>query len=307
MSEAQGGGRTRSGTFLIVLATIGGLALTTMVAFFTLIFWVSRGGVSTPSVIPGDRIGVVQVKGVIAEPEGALKALRAFGRNDDVKAVVVRIDSPGGAVGASQELYEEIRRLDGEKPVVASLVTVAASGGYYAAVGARHIVSNPGTVTGSIGVIMKIPNVASLLEKLGIRTTVVKSGALKDLGSVTRDLTAEEVDVLEEVLVDVHRQFIQAISESREMPEGEVEPLADGRIFSGRQALDAGLVDELGNLSVAVERAASLAGLSGEPTLVYPQRDRLSILKELLGEAPEGLVRFVEGLVASPAQTPVSY
>lgn len=303
MNEAQAATASRPrSVLLIVLATIGGLALLTMVAFFLAVFWMTKGGVSVPAVSRVDKLGILEVKGVIAESEETLKTLREFRDRADVKGVVVRIDSPGGAVGASQEIYEELRRLDKEKPVVASLATVAASGGYYVSIGARHIVADPGTVTGSIGVIMKIPNVGALLEKLGIKTTVVKSGALKDLGSVTRDLTEEEKGVLEGVLRDVHEQFVGAVAESRELSKEEVAALADGRIMSGRQALDASLVDELGNFSVACDRAAALAGIEGTPELLYPRKDKLSLLRQLMEEeGAKSLLRILNQLLGASA------
>ncbi|RPI49756.1 MAG: S49 family peptidase, partial [Deltaproteobacteria bacterium] len=155
---------------LVALATIGGFTILITLALFLLVLWTTKGVVTGPSIYHGDKIGVVEIKGLITESEATIKALRDFQYNQKIKAVVIRINSPGGSVGASQELYEEILRLNHEKPVVASLATVAASGGYYASLGARHIVANPGTVTASIGVIMKVPNIEGLLEKLGIQT-----------------------------------------------------------------------------------------------------------------------------------------
>ncbi|MGC8735505.1 MAG: signal peptide peptidase SppA [Dissulfurimicrobium sp.] len=271
-------------TLLVVLATIGGLAILSMVGFVLLIFWLVRPGVTVPAVGSGEKIGVVEIKGVITESEPTLKLLRELGARPDIKAVVVRIDSPGGAVGASQEIYEEIKRLDKKKPVVASLATVAASGGYYVAVGARRIIANPGTITGSIGVIMKLPNLGPLMEKLGIKLNVVQSGALKDLGPINRDPSPKEVKVISSVMDDIHKQFIAAVAEGRGLTIEQVEPLADGRIFSGNQALQYKLVDKLGNFSVAAQEAARLAGIKGEPKLEYPAKDRLSILREMFEE-----------------------
>ena len=300
--------RRHSSPLLIVLATIGGLVLFGTAAMFLLVLWVSKGMVSTPLVHHGEKIGVVEIKGVIAEPEDKIKALREFRYDQKIKAVVVRVDSPGGAVGASQELYEEILMLDREKPVVASLGTVAASGGYYASLGARHIVANPGTVTGSIGVIAKIPNVQALLEKLGIKTTVIKSGSFKDMGSIVRDMTKEEKDLFEGVMKDLHQQFISAVAKSRKLPEEKVSVLADGSIMTGNQALDAKLVDETGNFSVAVERAAVLAGIEGRPELVYPRKDRLSILREIVEKGgADTMSRVLRWLMESPAGSPVAY
>jgi len=293
---------------LVVLATIGGLTVVIMIAFFLSVLWATKGMFTGPSVYHGDKVGVVEIKGLITEPEATLKALRDFRYDQKIKAVVIRIDSPGGAVGASQELFEEALRLNKEKPVVASLATVAASGGYYASLGARHIVANPGTVTGSIGVLMKVPNIGALLEKLGIKTTVVKSGTFKDLGSITRDMTEDERALLQEVIQDIQKQFITAVAKSRKLPEEQVSALADGRIMTGHQALDAKLVDELGNFSVAVDKAASLAGIEGRPELIYPERDRLSIIRDLLREEGAKTLGNVLGqLLRSPAGNSVSY
>jgi len=282
-----------------VLATIGGLTILGFL-FITLLFiWIVRSVGERP-VLSGQGIGVVEITGMIADVEPYLEMLRGFRDATDIKAVIVRIDSPGGAVGASQELYEEIRAVDEEKPVVASLASMAASGGYYAALGARHIVANPGTVTGSIGVIMKLPNIGPLLDKIGISTTVIKSGDLKDLSPVTRDITEQERQVLAGVMDDIHTQFITAVSESRGLPLEDVERLADGRIFSGSQAHDLGLVDELGGFERAVERSAEYAKLSGRPEVVYPQEDRLRLLQKMLREEVSALLSGVlSGGVAS--------
>jgi protease IV len=293
---------------LVALATIGGFTILITLAFFLLVLWATRGVVTGPSIYHGDKIGVVEIKGLITESEDTINALRDFRYNHKIKAVIIRIDSPGGSVGASQELYEEILRLNQEKPVVASLATIAASGGYYASLGARHIVANPGTVTASIGVIMKVPNIEGLLEKLGIRTTVVKSGTFKDLGSIVRDMTEDEQALLQGVMQDIQKQFVTAVSKSRNLSEDQVLAIADGRIMTGHQALDTKLVDELGNFSVAVDRAAGLAGIEGRPELVYPKKDRISIVRELLQEeGTKTLGNVLRQLLGSSVENPVSY
>jgi protease-4 len=293
---------------LVALATIGVFTVLITVAFFLLVLWTTKGVVTGPLIYHGDKVGVVEIKGLITEPEATIKALQDFRYNQKIKAVIIRIDSPGGAVGASQELYEEILRLNQEKPVVASLATVAASGGYYASLGARHIVANPGTVTASIGVIMKVPNIEGLLEKLGIKTTVVKSGTFKDLGSITRDMTEDERALLQGVMQDIQKQFITAVAKSRNLPEDQVSAIADGRIMTGHQALDAKLVDQLGNFSVAVDKAASLAGIEGRPELVYPKKDRISIMRELLQEeGAKTLGNALRQLLGFSTDNPVSY
>ncbi len=296
--------RVRSSTATIVLATIGGLALFSLLLFFIIIALAVRGGLPTVEEPSGECVGIVPIEGVISDPAQVLEAMRQFSRDEDVKAVVLRIDSPGGAVGASQEIFSEARRLDKIKPVVASLGNVAASGGFYSAVGARYIVSNPGTVTGSIGVIMKIPNVGQLMERLGIKTTVLKSGRLKDLASVTRDLTDEERQVLQSVMDDVHDQFIADVAAGRKLPVEKVRPLADGRIFSGRQVLKLKLVDELGGLNAAVAKAAEFAGMKGTPEICYPKEDKLTVLRRILEESgARMLMRFSELLSWSETAT----
>ncbi len=298
----------RAHPVLVALATIGGLTLLGITVMFLMGIWMARGLLFGPTVYHGDKVGVVTVKGIIADPEPTLKVLRDFQYNKDIKAVVVRIDSPGGAVGASQELYEEIKRLDRKKPVVASLGSVAASGGYYTAIGARYIIADPGTVTGSIGVIANIPNIKGLMEKLGIRDTVVKCGSFKDIGSITRDMTKEERTLLHGVMEDVHQQFIMAVAKSRRLPEKQVLAIADGRIMTGNQALHARLVDKLGNFSVAVDQAAKLAGIKGRPELVYPAKNRLSVLKEVLeGEETRAMDNILHQVLKAPVNRSISY
>src|SRR5574341_787827 len=248
----------------------------------------------------GDRVAIIAVEGVIADSREVIEQLHRYRDLPGVRAVVLRINSPGGAVAPSQEIYQEIlkfRRQTG-KPVVASLGSVAASGGYYVAAAADRIVANPGSITGSIGVILQIPNVSGLLQKVGIKTTAIKAGENKDLGSITRDLTEAERRILQAVMDDVHGQFIEAVATGRRLDRARLEPLADGRIFSGRQALGLGLVDELGDLSDAIERAGSLVGISGRPKVIQERRRRSwlwDLLTELLGPA------FPVGGPAAPA------
>jgi len=227
-------------------------------------------------------VGVLEVRGVIVASEDLTEQLADFRRDDTVKAVVIRIDSPGGAVGASQELFEEIKRTDEVKPVVASMASVAASGGYYAALGARRILANPGTLTGSIGVILKFANLQELFDKIGYKSEVVKSGILKDIGSADRPMTEPERIFLQALIDNVHGQFVRAVMERRNLPEGKVRSLADGRIFSGEQAMENGLIDQMGNFTDAVTLAASLANLdTDDPPIIYPEEDDFSLLQLL--------------------------
>jgi len=236
------------------------------------------------------RVAVVNVTGPIVESKQVVEELKGYVKDVSIKAIVIRVDSPGGGVAASQEIYEQVRRAAEKKKVVVSMGSVAASGGYYIAAPANLIMANPGTITGSIGVIMVVPNLKGLLDKVGIKTEVVKSGRLKDLASVFRGIGPEERQIIQGVMDDVHDQFITAVAEGRRMDKKNVRGLSDGRIFSGSQALKLGLVDELGDLETAVKRAAKMAGIEGEPQVVTkPPKSALSRLLD--GEAPEGIVR----------------
>jgi len=252
---------------------------------------------SDTSPVLGSKVALVKIEGVLGVDIDALQVvdeLKEYRKDGSVKAVVVRINSPGGAVAPSQEIYEEIRRLKKEKVVVASMGSLAASGGYYIAVAADHIVANPGTMTGSIGVIMELPNVAGLMEKVGIRHQIIKSGRHKDMASVFRDLSKEERRLLQQLLDDVHDQFIEAVADGRGMDGGVIRPLADGRVFTGRQAVGLGLVDELGTLEDAVGIAAREGGIEGDPEVLI-RKQRLSLLDLLRGDV-QSLLRGVVGV-----------
>lgn len=256
------------------------------------LFWVLAAGfallVFLNAVFPdldmstGDRIALIRVEGVILDSQPTVEDLRRFSQNPSVKAIVLRIDSPGGGVVPSQEIYDEVRRIRAKnnKTVIASMGSVAASGGYYIAAATDRIVANPGTLTGSIGVIMETANVEGLLQKIGVEGVVIKSGKYKDVGSPLRKMSEEERALLQSVMDDVHKQFIEAVAEGRELELDAAQALADGRIFTGRQAKDAKLVDELGDLEAAIQLAADTAGIEGEPKVVEPKR-RFSI-RELL-------------------------
>jgi protease-4 len=240
----------------------------------------------------GPRVAIVEVEGLILDVEDLLRELRRHRDNPQVRAVVVRINSPGGVVGPSQELHQALRRVrEGGKPVVASLGAVAASGAYYIAVAADRIYANPGTLTGSIGVIMQMANLEHLMKKVGVDYVVVKAGQYKDLGNIARPMTPEERRVLQALLDDVHAQFIAAVAEGRRMDRAQVAQFADGRVFSGLQARNLGMVDELGGLEDAVNAAARLAGLPVPPAVIPPRRrfDLFEIFSARLGLARAGL------------------
>lgn len=229
-----------------------------------------------------DRIALIRVEGVILDSQTTVGELKRFSENPSVKAIVIRIDSPGGGVVPSQEIYDAVKRVRSKnnKAVIASMGSVAASGGYYIAAATDRIVANPGTLTGSIGVIMETANVEGLLQKIGVAGVVIKSGKYKDIGSPLRKMSAEERGLLQAVMDDVHKQFIEAVAEGRSLELPAAQALADGRIFTGRQAKEAKLVDELGDLEDAIQLAAEVAGIEGEPKVIEPRR-RFS-LREVL-------------------------
>jgi protease-4 len=233
----------------------------------------------------GDAVGIVEIEGAIADSKIALEQLRRFREEEDIKAIVVRIDSPGGAVGPSQEIYREIRKTVASKKVVASMGAVAASGGYYIASAANGIVANPGTITGSIGVIMGYTNFRQLLDKIGMVPVVIKSGPFKDTGSPTREMREDERELLQNVTGNIHEQFVTAISQARKMPREEVAKAADGRIYTGEQAKEKGLVDRLGNFEDALAWAGELGGIDGKVVPVYAKNEKLSLIRYLLSSS----------------------
>lgn len=240
-----------------------------------------------------DRVAVIRVEGVILDAQQTVGELKKFGESPSVKAIVLRIDSPGGGVVPSQEIHDAVKRIRAKhnKTVVASMGTVAASGGYYIAAATDRIMANPGTLTGSIGVIMELANVEGLLKKIGVESVVVKSGEHKDIGSPFRQMNEGDRRILQTVMDDVHAQFIEAVAEGRSLKVSDVQPLADGRIFTGRQAKSEKLVDELGDLEDAIKLAADLAGIQGEPKVVEP-RKRFSIRELLESRLFGSLQRF---------------
>ena len=238
-----------------------------------------------------EGVGVVELKGLIVSPEQTLKHLTEFRNKPNVKSIVLRIESPGGAVGASQEIYQEIKRTRLVKPVIASMGSMGASGGYYAALGANTIIANPGTMTGSIGVIVKFPNLEGLFEKIGYKNEVIKSGPLKDVGASNRPMSEEERQLMQDLIDNVYSQFVKDIAADRDMPLDTVKKLADGRVYSGEQALEVNLIDSLGNFTDAIAMAAEMGGLDVEdPQLIYPEVDKKFSLLNLLTHAEQSFV-----------------
>ena len=280
----------RRSTFLAILATlliVGAFAA----AGLALVQRASAPGASL--IITREKVGVVPIKGIIGidvESDQIVEQLDSFIDNPSVKAIVIRITSPGGSVGPSQEIYDKISMASEKKQVVASMADVAASGGYYVAAAADRIVANPGTITGSIGVIAQFPNMTELFEKIGVSQSVIKSGEFKDVGNPLRPMTAPERALMQGVIDDVYDQFVTAIVEGRNMDRETVLPYADGRIFTGKQALAYGFVDELGGLEVAIKVAGELGGIEGKPAVLYPEKKFKSMLDLFLGRGVDSLL-----------------
>ncbi len=229
-----------------------------------------------------EKIGVIPVEGAITGSQTVTSQLVEFRKDPSIRAIVLKINSPGGAIAPSQEIYREVEKTTPVKTVVVSMGTVAASGGYYIAAPASRIVANPGTITGSIGVIMEFVRMEDLLNKIGIDLEILKSGEFKDIGSPDRKMTERDREILDAMITDIQKQFVGAIVQGRGLTLQKVEEIADGRIFSGAQAKELGLVDVLGNFQDAVEITKELAGIKGDVTLVYAKKDRFQMLDLLL-------------------------
>ena len=271
------------GRVALIALGVGAAVLVVFVVTIWLLIAVTDDG------LPGGaKVAVVEVEGIIGgdaarglDTDGVIRVLGEYRDDPAVRAVVLRINSPGGVVAPTQEIFTAVRRLrEAKKPVVASLGSVAASGGYYVAVAADRIYASPGTLTGSIGVVMQLANLEGLLKKVGVEYVVVKAGAYKDVGNFARAMTPEERRILQSLLDDVYDQFITAVAEGRGLDPQAVRAFAEGRIYSGRQAHGLKMVDDLGGLEDAIEAAAKMAGLPPKPKVLYPRR-RFS-LRELL-------------------------
>jgi protease-4 len=259
---------------------IYGVLLLFALGFVFYLFFYKAGAhtVKNKTFSLNDKVGVVSVNGVIYDSMEITEQLGDFGRDDSIVAVVLRIDSPGGGVAASQEIYDAVIELKKKKKVVASMGSVAASGGLLIACAADKIVANAGTITGSISAIMQFANFEELLKKIGLKSSVVKSGKYKDIGSPLRDMTREERKIIQDLIDDIYNQFIDVIVRDRNIPRKQVIAIADGRVFTGRQAKEYGLVDYLGDMASAAKIACQLAGKDGNYDLVYAKNKNASVL-----------------------------
>jgi len=257
-----------------------GLFITGVVVLFFLMISVSIWGLSKQQglsfVSTGDKIAIIEIDGVIESSDYFVRQLKKYSNDNSVLAIVLRINSPGGAVAPTQEIYRQVLKVREEGTyIIVSISSIAASGGYYIASAADTILANPGSLTGSIGVIFSYFTFEVLMDKIGVNLEVVKSGDLKDVGNMSREMTQKEREMLQSAIDDTYNQFVMAVSEGRNLDIDRVEELADGSIFTGNQALEFGLVDKLGGLEDAIDLASEMTGLGDDPKIIreYP-RDR---------------------------------
>lgn len=295
-------------TAVVLIVIFGGLTLA-LLSFVGLSFAAMDRSAGLVSLGGYGNVGVVEVKGPIAESDRTVEDLKHFREAAQIRAVILRVDSPGGSVGPSQEIFSEVRRLAEEKVVVASMGATAASGGYYVSIPATRIMANPGTITGSIGVITQVANVEELADKIGFHMNTVTSGPSKDAGNPFRPFTEEDRQVFRELIDDIYRQFVEDVAAGRGIEEEQVRKIADGRVYTGSQALELGLVDELGNFNDAVELAAELADIRNVELAYPPHVGRLR-LRDLLVEGAAATAEGVFGALRQQVgaeRAPVEY
>lgn len=244
------------------------------------------------------KIAIINIESIITQSDNTVRQIKKYAEDKSIRAIILRIDSPGGGVAPSQEIYSEILKIrkNSNKKVVTSMGNIAASGGYYIACASDKIVANPGTITGSIGVIMAFSNMEELMKKIGLKTEVIKSGRYKDIGSPVRKFTDEDKKLLQGVIDDVYDQFINVVAKGRNIDIKKVKEFSDGRIFTGRQALKIGLVDKLGSLEDAIKLAAQMVGIEGKPKIVTERKERNLLFKllksKVLASIPNRLQTF---------------
>jgi len=279
----------RSNLLLWIIVGGGAFFFLVLCLVAAVVYFAGEG--SSRLSLSSNQIAVIDLEGVISDSREFVEELKDYGDRSPVRSVVIRINSPGGGVAASQEIYEAVKkfRADTKKKVVVSMGSVAASGGYYIACGADKIFANPGTITGSIGVIAEWYNYGDLLRWAKMENVVIKSGTFKDAGSGTRPLTDEEKVYFQSLISNMYNQFVSAVASSRKMQDEAVRKLADGRVYTGQEAKADGLVDELGTMQDAINAAARMAGIQGEPKVLSPARKRFTILDLLLGDSRSAL------------------
>jgi protease-4 len=279
---------------ILVVVTILGVVVLVLGLVITLILAMAGPG-GTLSL--KEKIGVIPVEGTITDSETVVSQLVKFRKDGRIRAIILRVNSPGGGVAPSQEIYREIRKTIKKKKVIVSMGSVAASGGYYISSAADKIVADPGTLTGSIGVIVEFVRLQELMQKIGVEMQVLKSGEFKDIGSPFRKLTEADKQLIQNLIFDIQKQFVEAVARGRNLPVEKVRQIADGRIISGSQGKELGLVDELGNFEDAVELAKTMSGIKGEVTLVYPKKARTRLWDLLLENGSRALYQAMRKIV----------
>jgi protease IV len=285
------------------------IAVVSLMTLLGLVLAVATAVSGGPRILLGGRIAVLDIDGFIGDDQQLLRHLRRFRDNASVRGYLVQINSPGGEVAPAQSIHRELQRIRTEDgvPVVASIAGVGASGGYYIALAADSIFALPGSITGSIGVLMEIPDASELMSRVGVRLETVMSAEHKDLGSPFRPLGPGEREILDALVMDVYEQFVEVVAEARGLERDAVARIADGRILSGRQAQAARLVDRLGNREDALAAAGVMAGLGDRPRTITPPRPRTTLLDLLIGRGAAGLITRILAPVPTGAAPRLKY
>lgn len=282
--------QSRSRVFLWVLLG-GGAFFLFLVAVFALVYFSVRSQQKSSFTGFGDKIAVLDLEGVILTPKDMVEQLKKYADDGSIKAIIIHVNSPGGGAAASEEIYREVKRIRDEKKkrIVADIETVGASGAYYVSSATNKIFANNASIVGSIGVIAQWVNYEELMKWAKLKDITLKAGEFKDAGSPTRDITPEERTYLQGLIDDMHGQFIHAVAEGRHMKEEDIRNIANGKVWTGEQALPLKLVDQIGDFQAAVDDTAKSVGIKGEPTLVRPEKERKSVLDLLFGDVSEYL------------------
>ncbi len=278
----------RSRTLLWVVIG-GGAFFLFLLAVFALVYVSMRSSREARLGGFGDKIGIVDIEGLIVTPKNVVPQLKQYADDDSIKAIILHINTPGGGVAASQEIYNEVKRIRDEKKkkIIASIETVGASGGYYIASACNKIFADEGSIVGSIGVIAEWVNYGDLMRWAKLKEQLLKAGEFKDTGNPTRDLTPAERVYMQGIVDNMHTQFIEAVAEGRHLKVDDVRPLADGKVWTGQQALPLKLVDQLGDFETAVKDTAKSVGIKGEPNLIKPEKEKKTLLDLLFGDVSE--------------------
>ena len=279
----------RSRTWLWILIG-GGVFFLFVLAVFTLVYFTLHAGSEEASIHSfGDKIGVVELEGVILEPKTVVDELKKFGDDDSIKAIILHVNSPGGGVAASEEIYREVKRLRDEKHkrIVASIATVGASGAYYVSSATNKIYADNGSIVGSIGVIAEWVNYGDLLRWAKLKQELLKVGEFKDTGDPTREMTPAERQYMQSLIDNMYTQFVQAVADGRHAKTDDIKAIADGRVWTGQEALSMHLIDQVGDFEAAVEDTAKSVNIHGKPVLVHPEKDRKSVLDLLFGDVSQ--------------------